>query len=263
MKLRNWLLASAVILSALFMATPVSALRIGGPSDCDDNAIVRCGVHTITETIAAYDGSSYVRQVYSSFGISQSEIHNLASTAVAGKVTRSGEVFVDGQTEPVATGAMTGGRQNMSGSTKVTVGNTVFYKRPPSVSFQSSSLPAFVAMSNGRFQYAVIASCGNAVSATPTAKPKPAPQAPTSTPPAPAPTAPVQQQQQQQQQQQVTVVQPTAPAPTPTPAPAPASKPTTLVDTGPGSAAVLFIGASLLGVLAYRRWLVGRLASSL
>jgi hypothetical protein len=262
MKWRSWLSVGVVLLSSLLVIAPVSALRISGPSDCDDNAIVRCGVHTITETIAAYDGSSYVRQVYSSFGISRSDIHNLANTAVAGKVTRSGDVFVNGQAEPVATGALTGGRQNMSGSTKVTVGNTVFYKRPPSVSFQSSSLPAFVAMANGRFQFAVIASCGNAVSAVPAAKPKPAPQAPAA-PAAPTPAAPVQQQQQQQQQQQVTVVQQNTPAPATTPAPAPASKPTTLVDTGPGSTAGLFMGVSLLSTVAYRRWLARRLTSNL
>jgi hypothetical protein len=171
MKWRNPILAGAIILSALLVSAPAGALRISGPSDCDDNAIVRCGVHTITETIAAYDGSSYVRQVYSSFGVTSNDVHNLATTAVAGRVTSGGRVLVDGQTAAVATGAITGGRQNMPGSTKVTVGSAVFYKRPPSVSFQSSSLPAFVAMKDGQFQFAIIASCGNAVSATPLAKP--------------------------------------------------------------------------------------------
>ena len=37
----------------------------------------------------------------------------------------------------------------MAGSTKVTAGSVTFFKRPPSVSFASSPLDAFVVMNNG------------------------------------------------------------------------------------------------------------------
>jgi hypothetical protein len=97
---------------------------------------------------------------------------------VAGEVYKDGTVKVNGQV--VATDAITAGRQNISGSTKVTTNGTTFYRRPPSVSFVSSPLSAYVVMKNGVFQFAILASCGNPVSAhpklpTPTHKPTPTP----------------------------------------------------------------------------------------
>lgn len=91
----------------------------------------------------------------------------------------------------VATGALTGGRQDISGSTREDVGGTVFFVRPPSVSFASSPLSAFVVMVNGQFKFAIIASCGNAVKATPVAPaPKPAPKPAPTPAPKPTPTPP-------------------------------------------------------------------------
>ena len=295
---RLLLISSAVLVGGSMMFAPIAgALRVGGPSDCDNNAVVRCGVHTINEVTTAYNNDAYVRHVYGSFGITPADIAALSATAVSGRVTRQGKVFINGHSQPVATGAMTGGRQNMPGSTPVTTDGFTFYQRPPSASFRRSSLPAFVVMKDGRFQYAIIASCGNAVSATPVTRvaptPKPAPTRPT---PAPAQqqqqqqqqqtaapqeqqqtqqqAAPVQQQQQQQQQQQTTVVQQSVvqqPAPvtatvTATPA-QPVTKteavqpqPSKLVDTGPGALAGLFTLSSLLGVIGYRHWLTRRLS---
>ena len=163
---------AAVFVSLSLIITPLvsaSNVPIGGPSDCDNNAIIRCGVHSVGQLMDDYQGSAYVRAVYSAFGISNADIANLRQTAEVGTVTKQGEVLVNGQV--VARQAMTGGRQNIAGSTAVNVNGAKFFKRPPSVSFLSSSLPAFVAMSDGRFQFAVIASCGNAVSGTPTTPP--------------------------------------------------------------------------------------------
>jgi hypothetical protein len=208
----------------------------------------------------AYDSSAYVQKVWRSFGISKTDIANLPTTAVAGKVTATGNVYVDGQSRPVATGALTGGRENIKGSTAVTVEGITFYKRPPSVSFQQNSLPAFVSMADGKFQFAIIASCGNAVSATavvhqPAPAPAPAPAAPTAPPaPTPPPAAPT-QTQTQVQNQEVTVQQP------PTPAPAALQpKPQALPNTGPGSVAGMFGLTSVLGWLGYRKFLLHRLS---
>jgi hypothetical protein len=169
-------------------------------SDCDDNAVIFCGVSTIGELADKYsngDGhnsAGSIQHIYSWFGISSSDMQSLDSTAKNGSVTSSGDVFFGDKL--VATDAMTGGRQDMAGSTTRTHQDTTFYTRPPSVSFVSSPLPAYVMMKDGVFQFAIIKSCGNPVKATPKTPP-PAP-APTPTPPAPTPT----------------------PAPTSTPAPA-------------------------------------------
>lgn len=223
---RGKLTAGLISLVALVtsMAIPMSqaaALSIGGPSDCDANAIVHCGVHSTAAIQSAYNSDPYVQSVYHAFGITHNEIGAIDSTAVAGRVTRSGEVFVDGQSSAVATGAVTGGRQDIAGSTRVVQNGHVFYRRAPSVSFQQASVPAFVSMANGRFQYAIIASCGNAVSASPVSSPAPAPApAPAPTPAPAAPTAAPQQSQaqvqaqSQSQSQQVVVNQ--APAQTTT-----------------------------------------------
>lgn len=207
------------------------ALSISTPHDCDDNAVIRCGADTTTDMHHKYNQSPSAQAIYAHFGITDWNMANLTNNAVVGTVTKGGSVLVGGK--EVATGAMTAGRMNISGSTAVTSGGVTFFKRPPSVSFQQQSLPSFVVLnSNGEFKFAIIASCGNPVTATPTQKPTPpapTPQ-PKPTPPAAAPTQPapaatpavvntninnntVNVQQQQQQQ----APQPAPPAPTPPP----------------------------------------------
>lgn len=260
----------------LVISPTVSAISIGGPSDCDNNAIINCGAHSTAALKQAYNSSAYVQKVFAYFGISGADMANLASTDVAGRVTKDGKVFVDGQSQAVATNAVTGGRQNIAGSNAVNFQGAVFYARPPSVSFQQASLPAFVSMKNGSFQFAVIASCGNAVRATPTQQPKAAvaparvvsrqqPQ------PKPQPQAPTQSQQQQQQQsQQVNInnsntqtaqtASPPQPVPETVAVAAPAQEvPGKLVNTGPGSTAGLFVASTAIGTLFYRRFILRRL----
>ena len=200
---------SIMLITSLVFTPAASAISIGGPSDCGGNAMIHCGAHSSEALTNAYNSRAYVRGVYAEFGITQGDIANLPSTNVAGRVTKDGNIFVDGQSNAVATNAVTGGRQNIPGSTKVNHQGAIFYRRPPSVSFQQASLPAFVSMQNGQFQFAVIASCGNAVSAQPVSpphhavapakavskpeqkpqpKPQPKPQQPAPAQPAPAPT---------------------------------------------------------------------------
>ncbi|HET7827854.1 MAG TPA: hypothetical protein VFK97_03235 [Candidatus Saccharimonadales bacterium] len=162
---------------------PAAALTISGGHDCNDNAVIRCGIANSKDLAADFQDAS-VDHIYSHFGISQADINNFDSQAVAGSVTIHGAVVVNGKV--VATNALTAGRQDMSGSKATTVDGTTFYVRPPSVSFQQPSLPAYVVMHNGRFDFAIIASCGNPVIATPK-KPKVIIPPTTSTPPQPTP----------------------------------------------------------------------------
>jgi hypothetical protein len=199
-------------LFALVFAPAAGALTIDSQRDCDSNAVIRCGALTPNELKTKYDSSASARTIFHNFGITHNDIDDLNTTAVEGKVTQGGRVLVNG--EVVATNAVTVGRENIEGSQAVTANGVTFYKRPPSVSFQSSSLPAFVVMKDGQFDYAIIAACGNPVSATPVVKPKPTPPAPAVTTPPPAPPV-----------TQTVVVTKNVPVPTPVPTPVPAPVP--------------------------------------
>lgn len=221
--IKKILLLSAIALPfvASIMEIPsTNALSIGSARDCDSNAVIRCGALSTTELQNKYSSNGSAQAIYSYFGISSSDINTLDNKAVAGEVTSSGLVRVDGKT--VATDAVTAGRGYISGSTAVERNGVKFYVRPPRVSFVSSPLSAFVVMNGDRFNFAILASCGNPVTATAVAKPAPKPTVKKTTPPkvvtkvvevpTPTPTAPA--PQQQQQQQQTVVVQTTAQIPT-------------------------------------------------
>lgn len=246
--------------TAVLMIAPGLGAQSGGARDCDANAVIRCGTLSVSELKQKYRGQQDVKVIFNHFGISSQEINRMsAENTQHGHVTRDGKVVVDGKT--VATGATTAGRQNMPGSRQVSKNGTTFYTRPPSASFQQSRLDALVTMKDGRFQHAVLTSCGNPVKAKPVPQPKPQPkpvtrEKPVEKPPKPQPVVKQQQivqQQAQAQSQQVVVQQqppaqtpppppaPPAPAPVPeAPPPAPSGKeeapaqPTVLPDTGPG-----------------------------
>ncbi len=262
-----------------FSASLATAQSSGsGQRDCDDNAVLRCGAYSTSELKQKYNNQSGAKTIFSHFGISSSEINQMQRTAVNGYITRDNKVVVDGKT--VATNAVTAGRHNMPGSKKVTKGGTTFYTRPPSVSFSQQRLEAYVVMKNNRFNYAVIKSCGNPVTATPKtpkspppatpqtpktppATPPPPPQTPPPPPAPPAPPAqpPAQIQVQQQQQQQTVVVetpvQVVEKEATPPPPPQPPAQPTVLPDTGVGQVlgASSAIGMASTFGYAFYRWL--------
>jgi hypothetical protein len=230
------ILAVGVVFAIVSLGSSLAgALTLSSGRDCDDNAVLRCGALTTGELQSKYHGTGVVG-IFNHFGISGQDINNIGSTAVAGQVTKSGNVMVNGQV--VATNAITAGRQNMPGSTLVMAGGVKFYQRPPSVSFASSSLPSFVVMKNNQFAFAIIASCGNPVAATPVAKPAPTPAPVSRTTPPP-----------------VSPIPPTPPpkvkaAVTPPPTPQPLPK------TGPGDAMTIGIAATVLGTAGhylYRR----------
>lgn len=221
-----------IVVFSLRATNQVSALSISSPRDCDNNSVINCGALTTTELKTKYGTTSGVAAIYNYFGISATDISAMGTTASAGAVHKDGRVTI-GNTV-VATNAITAGRLNIAGSTKVTSGGQTFYKRPPSVSFNPESIAAYVVMKDGQFQFAILGACSNPVIATaiPKATPKPViTPTPTPTPAPPVSTTPSTQ---------------TPPStPTPVVTTTAATVPTALPNTGPG--AVLIIG--LLAVI--------------
>ncbi|HVC36021.1 MAG TPA: hypothetical protein VNE40_01055 [Candidatus Dormibacteraeota bacterium] len=176
------------VLTAGFLA--INSAQAASPVDCNNNAVIYCGATTISSLINKYDNGDGHNSTVSihnildsnrtpgQFNITSQDIHNMAkepsgTEVFAGSVTKSGDVFISGKSQPVATDAITAGRQDISGSTKETNNGTTFYVRPPSVSFVTSPLSAFVVEKDHVFQFAIIESCGNPVHAKPTVAPKP------------------------------------------------------------------------------------------
>lgn len=167
MKRRVYIFTIALIMSSLLLPVLNGTAASAITRDCDDNAVVHCGTLTLDELKSNYKGD--IKAVYTYFGISSGMLS--ATTRIKdGYVTKSGEVLIGD--EVVASDAVTVGREDMPGSSAITAGGTTFYQRPPSVSFGSDKLDAFVFVdNNGAFVAAVIKSCGNPVKATPKAKP--------------------------------------------------------------------------------------------
>lgn len=167
--------------SSLMVFAPVD--RVAAAQDCDANAVIYCGVTGLADLRAKYNQNQggNVQAIFAHFGIPNEAF---LDDMYIGRVTKAGDVYIGDW--KVATNAVTAGRQNMPGSTKIP--GIEAYQRPPSVSFRSDSLEALVKMDQGRFVVAVLTSCGNPVKATPIAKPAPKPPAPKPQPkPAPKP----------------------------------------------------------------------------
>lgn len=153
-----------------------AAVSLGAPYDCDANSVLWCGANNTGAILNKYDhgdghnSTKAIQAVYSDFGISRSDIAGMGTTAVAGSVNKNGNVYVGNQV--VATNALTAGRQNITGSQKVTYNGVTFYTRKPLVSFHLTSLTAYVVMQNGQFKFAIMSSCGNPIKATPKAPEK-------------------------------------------------------------------------------------------
>lgn len=187
--IRAWLsrlkLLIAITVLAAGALVPLSIARAQSGQDCDDNAVIRCGV-TAATLVQKYreNQQGNVQAVFAEFGMPN---EGSLSGMVAGRVTSNNEVYVGDKL--VATNAQTAGRQNMPGSTPIMGGQ--FYRRSPSVSFNSGSLSALVKMDGETFRYAIIESCGNPVTAQDVPNPPPpAPPQPAPTPPPPAPEKP-------------------------------------------------------------------------
>lgn len=248
----------AVSASALTAGTAnAAAVTFNSTRDCDANAVMYCGAMSTDELQQKYGETANIAVIYNHFGISAADVAAMDDRAVAGAVTKSGTVTVGGKV--VAKDALTVGRQDIAGSTKVTKDGVTFYTRSPQVSFRSDSIDAFVVLNkDGQFEYAVLAACGNAVKATNTV-PKPTAPTPPPTPPTPPtppvapPTPPV-----------TPPTPPTPPAPTPPAAPVTESKTTpvaeTLPETGMAETTAVVVAAIIAGTIGYRQYLKRRLA---
>jgi uncharacterized repeat protein (TIGR01451 family) len=163
----------AAIVAICFMAVgglavvvPAAHAATATQRDCDDNAVIRCGITSLQDLKAKYNQNQggNVKQIFAHYSIKSAAA---LDGMVAGRVTKNGDVFV-GNTK-VANRANSAGRQNLPGSTKIP--NVNAYMRPTTVSFRSDSLDAFAQMKDGKFRFAVIKACGNPVQAFPVTKP--------------------------------------------------------------------------------------------
>jgi LPXTG-motif cell wall-anchored protein len=212
----------ALFLAIVFIASSfavsshaLAAVEFTTSRECNSNAVLYCGALNTSDVEKKYSNAG-VAEIYDYFGISKADVLALKTTAVAGRVYKNGEVTVNGKV--VATNAVTAGRNDKTGSTKVTHKGVTFYKRAPSVSFKVDYISSFVVLKDGQFDFAIIASCGNPVFAKPI--------------PTPTPTTP-------------TVT------PTTTPTTTPNETPKELPNTGTSTYLSVFMGVSALASLAY------------
>jgi hypothetical protein len=233
-----------VLLASLGYVRAADALIINSPSDCDDYAVIHCGVNSTADLQNKYHNAG-VANIYSYFDIGAKDINAMGDTAVSGVVHDNGNVTVKGKV--VATDAITAARLFVKGSSKHTVGGTTFYVRHVTSEFARQQVPAYIVMKGDKFVYAILASCGNPVIATdkPTAvgeviptPTKPPKHTPTPTKPTPTPTKP-----------------PKTPPKSPTPVVETASKVTTLPNTGPGAIIIVFVMALAGGYVFHLRHL--------
>jgi hypothetical protein len=229
-----------VLVFSLGKVNSANALTLTASRDCDDYAIIHCGALSTSELKKDYNLPG-VAPIYKHFGISATNISNIGSLAVAGRVYDDGKVKVNG--EVVATKAITAARKYVKGSHTVTINGVTYYVRYVSASLSRSSEAAFVVMKNGVFDYAIMGPCGNPVMATakqPATTPTPST---TPTPTTPTPTTPT------------TNTPPTEQTPTTETEKAKivtASKITTLPNTGPG-ALIIVLTLSILGGYVFHR----------
>jgi len=154
-----------LLVSVLRSGSAAHALSMNVSRDCTANAVIHCGALSTAELVDRYSGSG-VATMYAYFGISASEIKNIGTTAVAGTASKDGTIRVNSTGKVVATGSLSMGRENITGSTKIVKDGFTFYVRAPKVAFIPNSLPVYVSMVNGQFQFAIIPGCGNPLEAT-------------------------------------------------------------------------------------------------
>lgn len=179
----------ALLATATIGLVQLQAKATDNSRDCDQFAVIRCGTMTAAELRAEYDtnnGSPMngdttkqpdIRKIFTGMGISSTDLDGAFKS---GTVYRDGTVKVGGKV--VATNAKMAARH--LGGTPIAGTNAA----KVSVSAMASAQTALVKMDqNGKFLFAVMKPCGNAV----TAKPKVTTQETPPTPPTPpTPTTP-------------------------------------------------------------------------
>lgn len=147
------------------VATNQASAVVDDTPDCDNVAVIKCGVSSVSD-MRSKASKGDVPKIYNALGVSQSDLKS--GSFVNGIVWRDGRVTVDGKT--VATNAQTAGRNY--GGTPISGTNAGKYSTSK---FVTEGQTAYIKMTGGKFDFAVIKSCGNPVSATPKPEPKPEP----------------------------------------------------------------------------------------
>lgn len=163
-----------ILATALIATTVIFPVSAAEPRDYDSNAIIYGGTYSVGElqdrlnngsgpnpaggVYGNWQAPNGVRTFYNGIGIYDSQFGSF----VDGTVKKDGTVWV-GNTQ-IASGVFSSGRTNINPSTLVNYGPIPIYWREPKYSFASDSLSAFVYRnSDGSFGYAIVKSCGNAV----------------------------------------------------------------------------------------------------
>lgn len=193
--IRIWQAWSRLVITAMVVASGFVPAAVGAttnPTDTDSNAIMWGGAYdkaAFLNKVANGDGhnsSANLKNIYYNEGRGITSSNFSSASTVDGTVFKDGHVEVNGKT--VATGAVSVGRVKLTGSWA----DHELWARPTSVSFAANSIQAFVDLQNGVFQYAILKSCGNPVTATPVTTPTSSkPVAPSKSPspsPSPSPT---------------------------------------------------------------------------
>ena len=169
MKKLALLIAAFSIPATMLFARPVSA-AIDTTPDCDTVAIIKCGSSSVSE-LQTDASKGDVPTVYNNFGISHSELKGF----VDGVVWKDGRVTLGtkGEGKLVATNAITAGRWNNPTSDMTKIPNTDRAYRMSTSHFVDDGQIAFVKIVNGKFDFAVIKTCGNPVTAKAVAPPTP------------------------------------------------------------------------------------------
>ena len=146
--------------------------------DCDTNAVMYCGGETVGALKTKYDKSADVRNIYAAvpFKLSSQKMASSWSSMQRGEVHRNGDVKLNGKV--VAKGAVTAGRNHgntaaiRNASVKMPGVNAYYRAAGVNMGENTTALVAFVKLdANGRFEFAIIRSCGNPVIATPVQPP--------------------------------------------------------------------------------------------
>lgn len=151
--------------TVLALAWPAQAANV---RDCDTNAVIYCGAYSkeeLAKRLEQGDQRNSAKSIQAAMAWADIDRAELAA-AVRGEVRRDGSVWVKG--ERVAKNAQTLGRQKTPGDTRV----GEFWQRRVGENFAAgvSSIPAFVYLKDGQFEWAVVKSCGNPVKAKRTKK---------------------------------------------------------------------------------------------
>lgn len=169
------LVAAITIPATMLLSVRPASAAIDTTRDCDTVAIIKCGALSVSELRGdAKQGD--VPRVFANFGISQSKLNGF----VDGVVWKDGRVTLGsrGEGRLVANNAVTAGRWNNPTSDMTRIPNTDRAYRMSTSHFTDDGQIAFIKVVNGTFQFAVIKTCGNPVTATPVTPPPAPPPAP-------------------------------------------------------------------------------------